>query len=323
MTSPHDLVGAFSNLIEQAFSGTPQNGRCGMELNHPQLDYPILIPFSSRQYLSAEKVLGIIEQVQQSNEDVDVCDMDVRAVVVTPPSASGIPQPINLNEYLEEHCGANGCLFKIRNSDTLCVVRSVVCGMARAKRNDSDTAKKHWFAIRKGDHARCTAQKKAAMALIKRCGLSSTGPHDLTDVKKIQEEIGNEFQISVWRVEVGLARVFSGPAAVHSINLLWARDHSYLITSMPAFMKSNYYCTTCNVSYTHRGDHRCPSICKYCETRGGACVRGETKYCDQCRVTFPNSQCHSRHLAPAPGSRKGGGSTPLSPCQRNKVCQCC
>ncbi len=58
-----DLVDALADLIAQAFSASSANALCGLEMKHPGLDFPILIPFSQRDKVSARKVLSVIEQV--------------------------------------------------------------------------------------------------------------------------------------------------------------------------------------------------------------------------------------------------------------------
>lgn len=59
-----DLYEAFGALIETAFSGAPLNALLGFEMNHPDLQYPILIPFTRREYMSAARVLDVIEKVR-------------------------------------------------------------------------------------------------------------------------------------------------------------------------------------------------------------------------------------------------------------------
>ncbi len=121
----------------------------------------------------------------QSNQHVPIADLDIVAVVVTPPGASGVPQPVNLTEYLEEKIGGHGhgSLFKIRNSDKLCVVRAIACGVARARRHEGEQGRRQWAAVRKDKRP---AQTRAAMDLVQRAGISAQGPHDISDVRKIQ-----------------------------------------------------------------------------------------------------------------------------------------
>ncbi len=187
LTNAHDdLLDGFGQVIEQAFSSAPFNALCGVQISHRNLQYPILVPFSSRDRMTAERVLNIMEQVLQSNEDVDPSEVEIEATTVTPPSASGVPQPVNLDSYLEKSSGSNGCLYKVRNNDKLCIIRTIVCGIARARRNDSPQAKKAWESIRDGKRGKFTTQTNAAMDLVQKAGISSSGPHDISDVRRIQ-----------------------------------------------------------------------------------------------------------------------------------------
>ncbi len=74
----------------------------------------------------------------------------VEATRVSMPKKAGKPPSvINLKEFIAKRVGPNGCLMQIVNkSDQLCVPRAVVCGIARAQRNDSEAAKKKWANIR-------------------------------------------------------------------------------------------------------------------------------------------------------------------------------
>ncbi|MCP4491952.1 MAG: hypothetical protein GY820_32310 [Gammaproteobacteria bacterium] len=89
-------------------------------------------------------------QVAQSNARLAIDDkLIVEATRVSMPKKAGKPPSvINLKEFIANRIGPNGCLLEIRNSDQLCVPRAVVCGIARAQRNDSEAAKKKWDNIR-------------------------------------------------------------------------------------------------------------------------------------------------------------------------------
>ncbi len=63
-----DLNGAISNVIQTAFVDANPKAMVGLELRHEAMDKPILIPFSTRDALNTEKVLGILEAVIQSNQ---------------------------------------------------------------------------------------------------------------------------------------------------------------------------------------------------------------------------------------------------------------
>ncbi|MCP4114721.1 MAG: C2H2-type zinc finger protein, partial [Desulfobacteraceae bacterium] len=259
-------------------------------------------------------------------QEVGIEDLSIMATTITPPTASGVPQPVNLDEWITVHSGSTGFLTTISNNDKLCIARAIVCGIARAKKDDGPTEKRRWDTIRQGDRNRCTAQRKAAEELTSLAGISRSGPHDLNDIKKIQAAIPKDFEIKIWRAESAMGCIYQGGQedAPHKIHLLMAKGHCWLITSISAFMSSSYFCETCHVGYNNRGDHFCKATCTYCETPGDNCSASGQPYihCEDCNRNFPNLDCLKRHKIPPRGNPKNN-ITPLSTCERLKVCGDC
>ena len=83
-----DLVqGMFGAVIQKSFMecDTPRD-RVGVEIKAPALETPILIPFSSREQLTAGRIIGAVEKVQQSKQSMRFDEtMTVTVTRITPP----------------------------------------------------------------------------------------------------------------------------------------------------------------------------------------------------------------------------------------------
>ncbi len=68
------LHDGLDRLLDTAFEDAGPNDRVGVEVNHPNLGFPILVPFRARQQLNTDTILRHVEQVQQSKRDVTIDD---------------------------------------------------------------------------------------------------------------------------------------------------------------------------------------------------------------------------------------------------------
>ena len=119
------MLSAISALIEKAFVGAGPEDKVGLLLSHPGLNKKIGIPASTREMLTAEKVIAIMEKFMQSGDDVGYDELwTIEAVRISKPQKAGRPPtPVNLTAFLEKKCRGSGCLMKIVNRDELCVPR--------------------------------------------------------------------------------------------------------------------------------------------------------------------------------------------------------
>jgi len=64
------VLAALSSLIEFAFAGANQNDKVGLLMSHPGLNKKMGIPASTREMLTAEKVIAMMEKFMQSGDEV-------------------------------------------------------------------------------------------------------------------------------------------------------------------------------------------------------------------------------------------------------------
>ena len=71
-------------------------------------------------------------------------------------------------------------------------------------------------------------------------------------------------------------------------------NHYDVITKMPGFFASVYYCHTCKKAYNNHEDHRCPNACKCCRFPS-ECPEVSWQTCNDCYRLFKSQQCYEQH----------------------------
>ncbi|KAL9977099.1 hypothetical protein ACROYT_G014470 [Oculina patagonica] len=140
------LGNIFDSLVEEMSTGMGENDLVRFVLQSRSLDYPISLPFMPRHELNAERIMGEVQRVLQSNEKVNLKDgMHVHLVHVGMPQGGIATRKrkhygFNLSKFLD----AKKCVIRIRNKDSLCLARALVTDIARQE------ASPDWNSIRQG-----------------------------------------------------------------------------------------------------------------------------------------------------------------------------
>jgi len=89
----------------------------GLEINHPALGHPILVPFRAAGNLTADQVFSLIERVTQSRRALAFDQyITIRAVIVQNPTGGARKRRTdvaNIDEWVESHCGKAGSLIRV------------------------------------------------------------------------------------------------------------------------------------------------------------------------------------------------------------------
>jgi len=88
--------------------------------------------------------------------------------------------------------------------------------------------------------------------------------------------------------------IFSGPQREKTLYVHFHDNHFDALLSIRAFLKSDYYCTSCQVGFANLGEHRCIITCSYCYS-SPQCARTEWRKCSSCRRCFPSDECLINH----------------------------
>ena len=301
--------GIFDHLIKDVTEGMNSNDQVRFVLSSKQLQTPIAIPFCSLEELTTEKVLSHVEKVVQSNEEFRLNNtVNIDLIRVEMPRGSGRSKrtTLNIRDYLKK----KGSVITINNKDDLCLARALVVSIARIE-ND-----RRYLMIRDSSQP---IQRERAFDLHEAANVP-LGPCGLNEVELFQQYLVN-YQIIVVSGDQNNSIIYPGqppanPNPEKSIYLYYQANHFDVITSLPGFLNTIYFCHTCHKAYDHTTDHLCTGMCWSC--RGFGCVlQGDGMTCNECDRLFKNQACYDRHKQQP---INGGGRTV---CEQIRKCPKC
>jgi hypothetical protein len=246
----------------------------------PELDFPVTLPFMRKELLTAELLLSEIERVLQSYEEF-VLDNTLEIAVTHVGMPDGGSWKGGRFVNLERLLKAKQCIIQIKNKDTLCCARAIVTAKARLDKHPQLRS------IRQGRYF----QTKLAEELHLRADVP-LGKCGISEIQKFQTMMP-DYQINVVSRDFFNSIIYSGPDSEKKLYVYNYGDHYAVITSMPAFLNRNYYCTTCQKGYNHKEKHKCNNACPSCrkihESTGG------WMHCNDCNRYFRGQECIDLH----------------------------
>ena len=274
-------------------------------LRSDQLDTPISLPFMDAEQLTPERVFSQIERVIQSNRDFRLNDtVTIDIIHVEAPQGSGRSKrtTLNIREYLHK----KGSVITIKNNDNLCLARALVVAIAKIEKDP-----KYKTLV---DSRRPAQQMKAVE--LHRAANVPFGPCGLPEVDLFQKYLTN-YEINVVSGNHNSSIIYPPKPSNNNVTpiYLYLHDNHYdVITSMPGFLSTSYFCHKCKKSYSNNSDHLCGAMCGSC--RSFDCViDGNGMVCDECERWFKSKDCYDHHK-----ENVGGGR---SVCQTIRKCEKC
>ena len=301
--------GIFDHLIKDVTEGMNPNDQVRFVLSSNQLQTPIAIPFCSLEELTTEKVLFHVEKVVQSNEEFRLnTTVNIDVIRVEMPQGSGRSKrtTLNIRDYLKK----KRSVILINNRDNLCLARALVVSIARIE-NDPQYGR-----ITRPDS---TVQRERAFDLHEAANVP-LGPCGLKEVDLFQQYLVN-YQIIVVSGDQDNAIIYPyqvrpNPNPEKSIYLYYQANHFDVITKLPGFLNTAYFCHACHKAYSNTTDHLCDGMCQSC--RGVGCViQDNGMTCNECDRLFKNQVCYDRHKQEP---INGGGRTV---CETIRKCPKC
>ena len=273
-------------------------------LRSTQLETPISIPFMPVAQLTPERVFSQIERVVQSNRDFRLNDTVVVDIVhVEAPQGSGRKRTVlNIKEFLHK----KRSIITIKNNDDLCLARALVVAIAQIEKDPS------YHILMNPD--RRTQEKKARE--LHELAKVPLGPCGLPEVELFQKYLTG-YEINIVSTAHNNSIIY--PPKPTSSNatptyLHLHMNHYDVITTLPGFLGSIYFCHKCRKSYDHKHSHLCDGMCKSC--RSYDCVVNKpVDECNQCKRWFKSKACYDRHKEAVGGAR--------SVCESIKKCEKC
>ena len=301
----------FDRLIQDVTKGMNPTDQVRFMLDSKQLQFPIILPFCPLEELTTEKVFSQIEKVVQSNEEFRLSDaVNIDILRVEMPQGSGNRSrrtTYDLREYLKK----KQSVICINNNDNYCLARALAVSIARIEKDPRYKqivdSKRH-------------IQFERALALHQAAHVPFGIPCGLKEVDLFQQHL-TQYQIIVVSGEQNNTIIYppkppANPNPEKSIYLYYQTNHFDVITTLPGFLNTSYFCHQCHKGYDHTTDHLCDGMCKSC--RGVGCtIENNGIICKECDRFFYNQVCYDRHKQEPVN---GGGRTM---CQTVRKCPTC
>jgi len=177
--------------------------------------------------------------------------------------------------------------YKIKNSDTLCLFRSVVVGLTYLKEPHKFFERVLTDSENKNIRIGRKIQGDFASKLVVDVGLEDfNNEHGYTfdHVPLIEDFLDVQFKI------IDSERMnyisYDGREREKKVYLYKSGDHFHTVTSMAAFFSSSYFCNTCNKAYKNKNQHSCipiNDICPLCHKLKHSDESKNKIYCEECR----------------------------------------
>jgi len=296
-----ELPKAFDHAVEKIKSKLSPDCLIGGSFEHPSLKDPVLVPFRPVETLTGSAFFDQIENLTQSNEDVQLDDGHgtFNLVTVNPPKGSGLQNKDThcRNKYLTHLDFLNrahgGCFILIKNTDHLCLARALVTAVSLIQSGNPDY---HFNTIRKGGKGVKSFQARRAQRLTELAGLSDhRGPFGIPELEKYQSVLKN-YKIKVFSKETYNGLIFCGdaPEAKRIIYIYHYDNHYGVISTMPAFYSRVYFCDSCNKAHNDANKHVCADKCPSCYHKRHNFWR-KILTCEDCNRLFKGKYCFDNH----------------------------
>ena len=302
----------FDHLLRDVTQGMHSTDQVRFVLQSNQLQSPISLPFCSLEELTTEKVLSQVEKVVQSNEEFRLNDtVNIDIVRVQMPQGSGRSKVKRQTWSIREYLQGKKSVITINNKDNYCLARALVVSIAKIEKDPM------YNQIKKSDRP---VQFRRALALHQAAHVPFDIPCGLNEVNLFQQHLTN-YQIIVVSGDQNNTIIYpphppANPNPEKSIYLYYQANHFDVITKLPGFLNTNYFCHVCHKGYDHTTDHLCDGMCKSC--RGFGCtIENNGMTCKECDRFFKNQVCYDRHKQEP---INGGGRTV---CQAVRKCPKC
>ena len=302
----------FDRLIQDVTEGMNPTDQVRFVLDSKQLQFPITLPFCALEELTTEKVFSQVEKVVQSNEEFRLNDaVNIDILRVEMPQGSGKSKVKRTTYDLREYLKKKKFVICINNKDDTCLARALVVSIARIEK---DPRYKHIT------NSSRPLQFERALALHQAAHVPFDMPCGLKEVDLFQQHL-TQYQIIVVSGDQNNTIIYppkppANPNPEKSIYLYYQANHFDVITTLPGFLNTNYFCHACHKGYDHTVDHLCDGMCKAC--RGVGCtLENHGIICKECDHLFKNQECYDRHKQEPVN---GGGRTM---CQTVRKCPTC
>lgn len=249
-----------------------------IQIDHSSLMRAILVPLQPLHDLDANQIMGNVERVLQSNENLALdTKFKMNVGLVHMPTGSGRMAITRIEDARIK----KKSIYAINNSDNLCFARAVAVGLAHQNNYGEFRRLKH-----------DNSQRKAAEKLHQATNVKA--PVCFLDIPKFEEYL--QTNIVVFAACSGNKVMYSNLKHSNSIYLwyveLEGKQHFDLILKPNAFLCCKFFCGLCLKGYDKRIKHICEEKC-FCGLK--SCSYKETVFCKDCNRYCRSVKCYAAH----------------------------
>jgi len=288
------------DLVAKMCENLPANARIQVSLNIANSDrqpHTNLLSRNDMSNLLTEWVNYFIDYY-----DLDIEDITFKIIAVEIPQGAGrkVNAIINLDD--------KRCITRINNSDSLCLVRSIIVGLSYNKTKLQETFKEKLTEKEVGDinyrkqektkvnegifseseikYLRQGGERKLQTVLAKafhriyEIPIKEPG-NDLGDIKLIEDKLNVEIQV----YGLDTRQIYAGVIKSDKIYLILSQNHYDVISKLPAFLGTNERTWGTNEKLK----------CWACKNPTKCNEETKTK-CNTCGKVFYSKNCHDNHI---------------------------
>jgi hypothetical protein len=261
----NQIITAFDQLLNIIKNNAKSTNAKIRIFIHPVLDNPISLPFLNKKDINSQLILNMFEKVCQSKKEVKldanlICD----AIIANLPEGAGA------NEITYQEFQMRG--IKIITNAQHCLLRSILVAKAYNIAKDINKSEKEINEAKAliKDSGNCNTPRLDAIvnellnshlkSLKKE--LNEEKLYDFADLKKIEEYLKHEYQITVYNKNGEI--LYKGDEKDKYLYLLLDNNHFNTIKSMKVFLKKDYFCDKCKIGSFRSARHYCDAVCKTC-----------------------------------------------------------
>ena len=160
---------------------------------------------------------------------------------------------IDKQTVINEYCTKLNSVYKIKNNDNLCLLRSYIIGKATIDK-DSNLKK-----LKRNGSLLLSRQAQELRRILN----FNNESYCIREIK-ILDEYYSDYQLMVLNESCETLYLNSEKKCRKFIYLLHNGNHYDCILSMKAFYKRSYWCDYCKQGYNNAIDHSCRYTCKSC-----------------------------------------------------------
>lgn len=284
---------AITFIIDSSLEHIAADDKVRLVLDHKDLDKPISIPMIKRSLLTPDLLCERIMKVAQSKKELLFHGLlNLNVLSTSLPRGGGINGKRSKDSVIDftDWRKNSQCVIRIKSDGSDCLARAIC--VSRAKIDGLEGIE--WRRLRENKFGHLD---KAAYELCKSSGVvqrQDGATYD--DLIQFQEFLKPHYQLIVVTPEGGKDLFFRGSvAADKQIFIVYHNNHYDSLTSIRAFLKTDYWCRHCLKGFNDKGDHKCKFTCSRC-FGSETCSPEDEITCRECKRTFVSSDCLKRHL---------------------------